>query len=181
MSRVSLSVHNRLEHTPSVLDERWPNERPDHVRRAVRHRMLVVLLRAHHAQRKVQIQEVGHRVIGHFPGQSHAGTDVTEQRQTVLQAGIFVQGDKNLCFDENNCCRELHFAWPAVANLPAWPLVAQCRPSEMRPRCRANDPAPIDRSFATFPSHTGYVEPRQFCDHAMRDRHEMLAVRPKKC
>lgn len=68
--------------------------------------MLVVLVRTHYAQRKVQIQIVGHCVIGHFPGKTNAGADVAEQGQTVFQAGIFVESDEDLANgdDLNNCC-----------------------------------------------------------------------------
>lgn len=58
--------------------------------------MLVVLVGTHNAQRKVEVQIVGHRVVGHFPCESNAGTDIREQGQTILQAGVFMEGDEDL-------------------------------------------------------------------------------------
>lgn len=58
--------------------------------------MFIVFVCTHNAQRKVQIEIVGNRVIGHFPGKSNAGTDVAEQRKTIFQTWIFVQSDENL-------------------------------------------------------------------------------------
>lgn len=91
-----LCGYDRLEHTPTLLDESRPNKCPNNVRRTVRHRMLIVFVRTHYAQRKVQVQIVGNRVIGHFPGESNAGADVAEQRQAVFQARIFVEGNEDL-------------------------------------------------------------------------------------
>lgn len=55
-----------------------------------------MLIAAHNAKGKIQIQIVGNGVIGHFPGKSNAGTDVAKQWKTVFQAGIFVKSYENL-------------------------------------------------------------------------------------
>lgn len=58
--------------------------------------MLGVLLGAEQAEREVEVQIERRLVVGHFPGEPHARADVAEQRQTVLQARVLVQGDEYL-------------------------------------------------------------------------------------
>uniref|UniRef100_A0A8D8GI85 (northern house mosquito) hypothetical protein n=1 Tax=Culex pipiens TaxID=7175 RepID=A0A8D8GI85_CULPI len=96
---LALRGHHGLLDAASVLHQRRPQEGPDDVGAFLRDGVAFVLVRLEETQRKVRVQVVRHRLVGHLPREPHAIADVVDQGNARLQTGILVERRQHLVGD----------------------------------------------------------------------------------